>query len=284
VKKKNMVLPSDVEKVRLDIFDESDPVQHCQKIMVGCGIYFGFRGRSEHASLRQCDSQRGYFETGHAYERKRFVGIGQLKDDKKLKVSTHNNYVRDTEDIMRMPVLDEDDPNDFASSFLRYLDRLDDHQEHMYCYVDPKKIGTAKPYFAKKPVGKDKIQELQLNSAERMGLGMKYFRGGHAWRHFMVQGMVNDPTVPMQESMKAARHTSVSVHMGYTSSDRVSEGRKIDALLRRNNVVKQEEENLLCLTRARQNTNPSKSFASCFSGRVRACRMFRPMGRCHASS
>ena len=242
VKKKNMVLPSDVEKVRLDVFDESDPVQHCQKIMVGCGIYFGFRGRSEHACLRHCDAQRGFYETGHAYEGKRFVGIGQLKDDKKHNVSTHNNYVRDTEDIMRMPVLDEDDPNDFASSFLRYLDRLDDHQERMYCYVDPKKIGTAKPYFAKKPLGKDKIHALQLNSAERMGLDMKYFLGGHAWRHFMVQGMVNDPTVPLQESMKASRHTSISAHMGYTSSDRVSEGRKISALLRRNNAVVQEEE------------------------------------------
>ena len=54
VKKKNIVLHSDVEKVRLDIFDESVPVQHCQKIMAGCGIYFGFHGRAEHASLRQC--------------------------------------------------------------------------------------------------------------------------------------------------------------------------------------------------------------------------------------
>ena len=73
MKKKNMVLPSDVEKVRLDIFHKSDPVQHCQrKIMVGCGIYFGFHRRSEHASLQQCNSQR------------------ELKEDKKLKVSTHN--------------------------------------------------------------------------------------------------------------------------------------------------------------------------------------------------
>ena len=72
MKKKDMVLPSDVEKVRLDIFDENDPVQYCQKIMVGCGIYFGFHRRSEHASLQQCNSQR------------------ELKEDKKLKVSTHN--------------------------------------------------------------------------------------------------------------------------------------------------------------------------------------------------
>ena len=192
MKKKDMVLPSDVEKVRLDIFDENDPVQYWQKIMVGCGIYFGFCGRrSEHASLRQCDSQHGYFETGHAYEGKKFVGISQLKEDKKSNVSTHNNSVKDTEDIMRMPVLDEDDPNYFLSSFLRYLDRLGNHQERMYCYVDPKKIRTVKPYFAKnKPVGKDKIHKFLHNAAERMGLNMKYFHGGHTWRHFMVQGTI----------------------------------------------------------------------------------------------
>ena len=166
VKRKNIVLLSDVEKVRLDIFDKSDPVQHFQKIKVDCGIYFGFRGRSEHASLWQCNAQRGYFETvHHAYEGKRFVGIVQLKEDKKLKVSTHNNYVRDTKNTMRMPVLDEDaDPNNFASLFLCYLGRLD---------VGPKKIGTVKPYFAKNPVGKDKIHMLQLHSTERMGLYMK---------------------------------------------------------------------------------------------------------------
>ena len=49
---------------------------------------------------------------GSAFEVKRFVGIGQLKEDKELKVSTYNNYVRDVENLMRIPVLDESDPND----------------------------------------------------------------------------------------------------------------------------------------------------------------------------
>ena len=56
-----------------------------------------------------------------------------------------------------------------------------------------------------------------------------------------LHGAGNDPTVPMQESMKAACHTSISTHMGYTSSDRVSEGRKIEALLHRNNTIGHEE-------------------------------------------
>ena len=152
----------------------------------------------------------------------------------------------------------------------------------MYCYVDPKKIGTAKPYFAKKPVGEDKIHEFQLNAAERMGLDMKYFHGGHAWRHFMVQGMVNDPTVSIQESMKASRHTSMSAHMGYTLSDKVSEERKIEALLRRNNIVGQDEEKPTMSDTHKKDYKPvevprARKYPrriSYFSGRVRDCSMF----------
>ena len=239
VKKKNIVLPSDVKKVKLSILDESDPIQHIQKVMTGCGIYFAFRGRDEHSYLRQSDAYRGYFEPEHACAGRKFVGIGGLKTDKKHKVSTHNNYVRDTENIMRIPVLDEDSPDDFAASFLRYLDKLNDHQERMYCYPDPKKSGTSKLFFDKKPIGKEKIHDLQFDTARIMGLDLKHFRGGHAWRHFAIQGMVNDPNVPLQESMKAARHSSVSVHLAYMSSDFVTEGKKIAGLLRRNNAVQE---------------------------------------------
>ena len=38
----------------------------------------------------------------------------------------------------------------------------------MYCYMDTKAARNEKPYFAKKPMGKDKIHELQLDSAKRM--------------------------------------------------------------------------------------------------------------------
>ena len=42
--------------------------------------------------------------------------------------------------------------------------------------------------------------------------------------------------------MKVASHTSVLVHMSYLSSDRVSKGKKIEGLLRRNNVITEKEE------------------------------------------
>lgn len=58
----------------------------------------------------------------------------------------------------------------------------------------------------------------------------------------MVTGMVNNPMVPLQELTKVACYTSVSAHIAYMSSERVSEGKKIEGLLRRNNVVTEKEE------------------------------------------
>ena len=40
-----------------------------------------------------------------------------------------------------------------------------------------------------------------------------------AWRHFTIQGMVNDPNVTLQESMKAARHSNVSAHLAYMKEE-----------------------------------------------------------------
>ena len=51
---------------------------------------------------------------------------------------------------------------------------------------------------------------------------------------------MNNPNVPLQESMKAARHSSVSAHLAYMSSDFVTEGQKIVGLLCRNHNAVQE--------------------------------------------
>ena len=81
VKKKNIVLPSDEKKVKLSIIDESDMIQHIQKVVTKCGIYFAFRSRDEHSYLRQSDVYRDCFEPKHAYAGRKFVGIGGLKHD-----------------------------------------------------------------------------------------------------------------------------------------------------------------------------------------------------------
>lgn len=123
------------------------------KVMVGCGIFFGFRGVKEHSFLRQCDWDIGVFGEGQAFPNRRFVGVGTLATDKKHKVSSHEAYLRDTADIMRIPILDMNDPNDFGASVIRYLEKLEPDQERMYCYPskNPDILQSKHPYYKRKP-------------------------------------------------------------------------------------------------------------------------------------
>ena len=104
----------------------------------------------------------------------------------------------------------------------------------------------------------------------------------------MIQGMVNDPTVLLQKSMKVASHTSVLVHMSYLSSDRVSKGKKIEGFLRRNNVVTEKEKKTMKPDTCKVDYEPVKIFHEpehiqehCDAFQNEAYRMFRP---CNPSS
>jgi hypothetical protein len=231
------VSASDEDKVNLSKFDESDPDQFRKKIMVGCGIYFGFRGAKEHVFLRKSDWITGVFGPSEPYAGKRFVGLGVLVTDKKKKVTTFDSYLRDTTDIMKIPVLDDTDPNDFGGSVLRYLGLLEDDQVRNYCYekktID-NSLDSRYPYMKRKHIGKDPIARMMKEAAVLMGLDMSCFRGGHAFRRYYISGMVNDPTVPIQESMKAARHTSVSAHLAYMQSNKATATARISHLIKRN--------------------------------------------------
>ena len=206
-------------------------------MMVGCGIYFGFRGVKEHVALRQDDWHTGVFGPDEPYPGKTYVGIGVLVTDKKQKVTTYDSYLRDTNDIMKIPLLDKNDKNDFAGSILRYLCLLEDDQVRMYCYEKKSACDTKVfryPYLKKRPIGKDPVNAMMKEAADQMGLDMTHFRGGHAFRRYFISGMVNDKNVPMQESMKAARHTSVSAHMSYMQSNSHTAAARINHLLERN--------------------------------------------------
>ncbi len=151
------------------------------KIMVGCGIYFGFRGVEEHAFVRQSDLVLGKFGPEEVYPDYRFVGIGHLLNDKVQKLSTDEAYVRDTKNIMRVPVLDINDPNDFAGCILRYLEKLEPDQDRMYCYPNKKaKPGCQFPYHKRKVVGKGPVNTMFKDAADIMGLDRANFKGGNS--------------------------------------------------------------------------------------------------------
>ena len=235
-------MPEDAEKIRLDKFDEMDPQQHQMKVLLGCGLIFGLRGVAEHTQLRVQDIIVGKFGPGEAYAGTKYVGIGELNSDKCQKLNTNTPYLRDTSTLMRIPVQEEDDGNCFASALLRLKNKCAPGQERLYCHVNKTDVSkTGKdfhyPFYTNKPIGANQITKLIKKGAQLLGLNMKDFRGGHALRHFFVTGMVNDPTVPLQESMRASRHQSISAHMAYTETDKISEGMKIASLLRRNNAM-----------------------------------------------
>ena len=41
----------DVEKIKLELFDEVDDRQHQMKLLFGCGLYPAFHGSSEHTNF-----------------------------------------------------------------------------------------------------------------------------------------------------------------------------------------------------------------------------------------
>ena len=63
-------------KVKLSMFDESDPRQHQMKILFGCGAKFGFRGSKEHVFLELRHVRKGEFEVGHLLEGMTYYGFG----------------------------------------------------------------------------------------------------------------------------------------------------------------------------------------------------------------
>ena len=53
---------------------------------------------------------------------------------------------------------------------------------------------------------------------------------GHGFRRLFITTLVNDPGVNLEESMSAARHSSVSAHRAYMARDSASEVAKFRAL------------------------------------------------------
>ena len=64
--------------MRLDKFDESDHNQHIEKCVVGCGVYFGFRGAKEHAMLKIEDVSTGTYLKGSDFEGYSYFAVANL--------------------------------------------------------------------------------------------------------------------------------------------------------------------------------------------------------------
>ena len=103
------------------------------KILFGCGLYFGFRGRSEHQDLEKEHIGTGTFQKDHAYGGLPYVSV-RVMNDKTNRITLHNSYLRDTGKLMRIPVLDDNPTSScFGGSLLRYLKKMNNDQRFVHC-------------------------------------------------------------------------------------------------------------------------------------------------------
>ena len=110
----------DREKVRLSTFNEDDAREHQMKILFGCGAKFGFRGSKEHVFLELRHVRKGQFEAGHFMEGMTYYGFGGF-EDKTHKLSLHNVYLPNDDDLMRCSLV-RNNPDNLAASIERYLE------------------------------------------------------------------------------------------------------------------------------------------------------------------
>ena len=88
------------------------------------GCLFGFHINMEHINLQVKHISFGKFPAKHPYSGYNYYGITGITD-KTCKLGVHTDYVRDTKDCMRIPVLDDDPTsNDLGGLIGRYMSKM----------------------------------------------------------------------------------------------------------------------------------------------------------------
>ena len=212
----------------MSVFDESDPIQHIEKMITGFGKDFGFRGSKEHVNLKKNDLERGAFEPGHPYAGEEYWGL-KATERKTDKITTRNPALKQN-DAMRIPVKSE-----FGLCIERYLYKLHPFQERMYCRpATTTQMAHWKTlnldgvcYSPNQPLGINKIREYSKMALTRLG-----FPGAtaHSFRRLFITSLANDAGVSIEESMQSAGHNSVAAQRPYVVRNGKSEAAKFKAL------------------------------------------------------
>ena len=185
------------EKIDLSCFDEKDARQHQMKLLFGCGIYFGFRGKDEHVFLETNNITHGTFPSNHPFSGHEWYGVENITD-KTHKLSIHKDRVRDTKNCMRVPIMDDDPTSsDFGGCIKRFLEKLAPGQTRIYCKVVPENVqsvdksGQSECFYANQPVGKNLISNLFKEGAGILGLPNPEKISPHCLRSYMVTKLAN---------------------------------------------------------------------------------------------
>ena len=81
------------EKIDLSCFDENDPRQHQMKLLFGCRIYVGFRGKNEHVFLEANNFTHGVFPSNNPYSGHEWYGVENIQDKHTSSPSTKTRSV-----------------------------------------------------------------------------------------------------------------------------------------------------------------------------------------------
>ena len=220
-----------VADLDLSVFDENDPVQHTQKVLVIMGSYFGLRGNKEHADMRYFNIEKAPFPANHPWAGQDFYAIQHLPD-KTTKLTTSNTILK-ANHSQRIPVGDEKDMKSIGGCLTRYLFKKGPTQTRLHCRVATvnqvaryAKVGHPNSrYSAEQPIGQNKIRALFKDACKKLG----FEASGHAFRRVFLTTIVNAEGVNTEEALASSRHNSIAAQRTYIMRGNESETAKFKA-------------------------------------------------------
>lgn len=214
-------------KIDISVFDESCLHQFQEKMLIIFSTCIGFRGSKEHTYFKRCQVGSGFFPSNHPiYPGYEWWGLVEFSADKTHKLSLSHNHVREThEGVGKFPVLSDGTSGpiskDAGGAIKRYCALLDQgwppgEKDNRRFYRKVKSSGLQ--YCPQYALGKDSIRILFQSGFRRMGISNWEHLRPHSGRGVFITSMANDPTVPVQYGVAAARHNDATTFMGYATN------------------------------------------------------------------
>ena len=212
--------------------------QHQQKVLVGCGIFVGFRGYKEHYHLSLDQIKTGVFPSNHpSHPGLDWCGIDHFPSDKVEKLGLETSHVRNVDEgLGRFPILSDgkkgDISNDFGGALLRLKNKIPDSKKNLRC-IYRRVSANKKRYLPDSRIGEHKIRELIQLAYKHMGIPNWKTLKSHALRGLFINTLANDESVNITEVMAAARHRSTAASAAYQTRSSKSECNRLKALFKR---------------------------------------------------
>ena len=234
----------------LSVFDESDPKQLIQKLLIIFGSRVGFRGASEHYDLKRSHVGKGFYPPHHnLFPNLEWYGLVDMGPFKLQQLGVQTDYLPDVGDI-RFPVISDgvhgDVRNDAGGTIKRYCEMIEEMEKEEAALAmngtgkKAKQIRNPTDFFYRsvsygkyrlhQRLGMDAIRDSFRLGFQQMGISNWDTLRSHATRHWFITTLANNPHVNWKEVQIAARHKNSSTTVGYTAAGQHSEGARVLAL------------------------------------------------------